>query len=362
VSALRAEFADIEFAVVPRGWKCLSSALSLATGESCTLTYFRSAALSTRLLDRVRRGRYDAVYVSSSSMIQYALELPPAIPTVVDFGDVDSEWWRIQAGNPSLLRARFYRTEATRLRLAEAAIARRAAARVAASLQAADVVRGFLPGAPAIVIPDGVDTDHFSPVLRLPASPTVAVVSPLPGEAAVEEAARFCRAVVPAVQRVLPSARFVVVSREAAPGAWRLGQIPGVEVVSAEADTRPWLHRASVAIAPVASRTAPTGVLEALATALPVVGTSAGCQGLAAPSGRAVQVEDDTEAFADRLVELLQQPTLRAELGSQGRAFVRSQCAWAGAADRVGEVIHSVVAATEAPAALPSASTTGVAR
>src|SRR5258705_218360 len=39
VSALREEFGDLEFAVVPRGWKTLASAVSLATGDSCTLAY-----------------------------------------------------------------------------------------------------------------------------------------------------------------------------------------------------------------------------------------------------------------------------------------------------------------------------------
>ena len=156
VSALRGEFADLEFAVVPRGWKCLSSAVSLAAGESGTLAYFRSAALSTRLADRARTHRFDLCCVSSSSMIPYALDLDPTIPIVVEFGDVDSQWWLTKAGSaPSSLRARFYRTEATRLRMAEAAIACRAAACVVASPAAARVVETLAPGVSVTVIPDG---------------------------------------------------------------------------------------------------------------------------------------------------------------------------------------------------------------
>jgi hypothetical protein len=156
VSALRGEFADIEFAVVPRGWKCLSSAVSLAAGESGTLAYFRSTALSTRLADRARTDRFDLCCVSSSSMIQYALDLDSTIPIVVDFGDVDSQWWLTQAGAAaSSLRARFYRTEATRLRMAEAAIARRAAACLAASPAAARVVETLAPGVSVTVIGHG---------------------------------------------------------------------------------------------------------------------------------------------------------------------------------------------------------------
>jgi hypothetical protein len=152
-STLRQEFGDIEFAVVPRGWKYLTGAISLATGDSCTLAYFRSPALSARLADRMKTGRYDLVYVSSSSMIQYALELDPAVPLLVDFGEVDSEWWRAQADLRSFPGANFYRTEAARLRTAEAAAAARASACIVASRQAGAAVARFAPWAPLTVIP-----------------------------------------------------------------------------------------------------------------------------------------------------------------------------------------------------------------
>src|SRR5207244_10656942 len=48
ISSLRSEFGDLEFTVVPRTWKSLTSAVSLMTGESCTLSYFRSEALRSR--------------------------------------------------------------------------------------------------------------------------------------------------------------------------------------------------------------------------------------------------------------------------------------------------------------------------
>jgi hypothetical protein len=152
-SRLRQEFGDIEFAVVPRGWKYLTGAISLATGDSCTLAYFRSSALSARLADRMKTGVYDLVYVSSSSMIQYALELDPSVPMLVDFGEVDSEWWRAQAEMRSFPGANFYRTEAARLRTAEAAAAARASACIVASRQASAAVAQFAPWAPLTTVP-----------------------------------------------------------------------------------------------------------------------------------------------------------------------------------------------------------------
>ncbi len=93
VSALREQFDDLEFAVVPNRWKRLWSVAHLAAGSSAEVAYFSSAALRTRIRDRLRAAPFEVAYVTSTSMIPYALDLVPAVPVVVDFGDLDSEWW-----------------------------------------------------------------------------------------------------------------------------------------------------------------------------------------------------------------------------------------------------------------------------
>jgi hypothetical protein len=166
ISALRDEFGDVEFATVPRGWKTLSTAVRLAAGESCTLAYARSAALATRLQDRVRAHGFDLVYVSSSSMIPYALELAPAPPLVLDLGELDSEAWLRQAAGRAFPRGAFFRTEAIRLRRAEELAAQRAATCIVSSGHAAGILAGFTTPVRPQVIPDGVDVHSWDVILR----------------------------------------------------------------------------------------------------------------------------------------------------------------------------------------------------
>jgi len=116
VSALREYFDDLEFAVVPNRWKRLWSVANLAAGSSAEVAYFSSAALRTRIRDRARTTPFDLAYVGSTSMIPYALDLAPAVPVVVDFGDLDSEWWQERAQRFSGVKARVYQAEASRLR------------------------------------------------------------------------------------------------------------------------------------------------------------------------------------------------------------------------------------------------------
>jgi glycosyltransferase involved in cell wall biosynthesis len=343
VSALREEFGDLEFAVVPRGWKTLAGAVSLATGDSCTLAYARSSALATRLRDRLRSESYDLIYVSSSCMIQYALEADPAVPVVIDLGDVDSRWWSRQARERSFPGANFYRTEAVRLHLAEKAIARRASRCIVSSPHAARAVE-LGDGLAPVIIRNGVDVDYFIPALRLPAAPVVLLLSPLESDRQVAAAAEFCRTVVPAVRRRLPTARFLAVGGELAPSAAGLSRLEGVEVVSAIADIRPYLHRATLGVAPLpADGELQTSILEAMCSGLPVITTTHATEGLGVQPGRDLLVEDVPAGCAARVAELLASASLRAELGGQAAAFVRANYSWDVAVGQLAQTLDSAV-------------------
>src|SRR4029434_8485359 len=119
------------------------------------------------LADRLRQTRYDLVIVSSSTMIQYALDIESSIPLLADFGVIDSEWWANQAATGAPGVSRFFRTEAARLRIAEGNAARRATRCVAATPDAAQIVGTLAPAAPVVMIRDGVDMDTTDTRLRL---------------------------------------------------------------------------------------------------------------------------------------------------------------------------------------------------
>lgn len=343
ISALREEFGDLEFAVVPRGWKTLASAVSLATGASCTLAYARSSALAARVRDRLRSESYDLIYVCSSSMIQYALEADPAVPVVVDLGDVDSRWWSRQAREHSFPGANFYRTEAARLRIAEEAIARRAARCIVSSPQAARaVVRD--DGPTPVIIRNGVDAEYFIPALRLPAAPVILFLSPPESDRQVSAAEEFCRIVVPAVRRRRPAARFLVVGGELAPSAQGLARMDGVEVASGITDIRPFLHRATLGVAPLAAQgELPVSILEAMCSGLPVISTTQAIEGLEVQPGRDLLVEDSPAGCAARVMELLASASMRAELGGHAAALVRAKYSWDVVVAQLAQTLESAV-------------------
>ena len=343
ISALRGDFGDLEFGVVPRGWKTLASAVRLAAGESCTLSYFRSEALRTRLVERLRTTPYDLLFVSSSSMIQYALEVDAGIPLAVDFGDVDSEWWMRQSARGSFPSTRFFATEAARLRMAEAAAARRAALRVASSPEAADVVKSFGAEVPTVVIPDGLDVDADVVPPRHSKIPTVVLNTSFADDAEVRNAIEFHRTVMAMVRARIPTARLLIVSKELA-ATPRLGvRLAGAELAVGVADAGPLLHRGTVAVAPLRTVSGlRRAVLEPMAATLPVVATSAVLQGLALDAGHELLVADDPIDFALKVIRLLEDESLRTTLGARGRSFVRGRYTWSHQATQLAQLIDAL--------------------
>lgn len=343
ISALRAEFGDLEFAAVPRGWKSLVSALRLATGDSCTLSYVRSEALRTRLADRLKSTPYALIFVTSSSMIRYALDIDPAIPLVVDFADLESEWWLRQAERGAFPGTRFLRTEATRLRAAEAAAASRAAACFAATDKDTATILALAPQASVTMVPNGVDVDFFGSGARPGTAPTVVVNASLEDAAEIHDVAQFCRTVLPAVRAQMPAVRFVVVGKEPLPSSWA-GALLGAEVAAPVNDPRRFFHGQAVAVAPLRSGIdVRTTVLEPMAAGVPVVGTPKACEQARAGAGRDLVVADDPLDFARQVICLLENASLRRQLAERGRRFVEANGSWDCCGARVAEVIDRVL-------------------
>jgi glycosyltransferase involved in cell wall biosynthesis len=347
VSALRQQYEDLEFAVVPNRWKRLWSVAHLAAGSSAEVAYFSSAALRTRLRDRVRTTPFDLAYVSSTSMIPYALDLAPAVPVVVDFGDLDSEWWRERSRRFSGLKARVYEAEAERLRAVEITGARHAARCVVTTPQAAKLVSSFGPSAPVTVIPEGMDLEETSSHARSGAAPTVAFNPCLERDGEARAATQFCHEVLPRVLTRMGRTKLLIGCRSLFPLARRLASLPGVEVAAPINGLRGLLRRATVAVAPrrfgVETQ---RGLLEALAVGVPVITTADALDGLPLQHGREVYVEDSPASFGERLIELLQKPMLREAMGTRGRAFIRLHHSSAAAASRLNQVIETAVNGT----------------
>src|SRR6266480_48119 len=102
----------------------------------------------------------------------------------------------------------------------------------------------------------------------------------------------------------------------------------GVRVHGFVPDTKPYLDRADISVAPLRYGGGMKGkVLEAMAAGLPVVTTSVGFQGLNAQNGEHLLVADEKEMFAQCVINLLRDQEARIRIGQAAREYTATLCA-----------------------------------
>ena len=185
------------------------------------------------------------------------------------------------------------------------------------------------------VLENGVDLDFFDP-----AAPVAALSRPLGGPLLVftgqmdyapnvQAVIQFARDVLPRVRANVPDATFAIVGRNPAPAVAALAGSPGVEIVGAVPDMRPWLAAADVVVASLRiARGVQNKVLEAMAMGRPVVASEAAFEGIDAVPGLDLLVADGAGAEAAAILSLLGDRGLAAKIGRAARARMCLRYAW----------------------------------
>lgn len=193
------------------------------------------------------------------------------------------------------------------------------------------------------VIANGVDVNHFSPPLtknsRLP--DTVVFSGKMSYHANVAAARYLVKYIWPKVRLARPNARLFIVGSRPPKDLLALSGKHGVEVTGYVADLRSYLRQAEVAVAPMVYGVGiQNKVLEAMACATPVVATGDVSRAINARDGQELYLVPPGQpaAFADRVIELLQNPKLATEMGEQGRAAVLRHYTWTEASQRLEQL------------------------
>jgi glycosyltransferase involved in cell wall biosynthesis len=152
------------------------------------------------------------------------------------------------------------------------------------------------------------------------------------------------REVLPRVIADHPQAKLTIVGSNPSRAVTRLARNPRVMVTGAVLDTRSYVRRAAIVVAPIRiARGIQNKVLEALAMGVPVVATSAAVQGVGGIADRDYVVADDAVTMAAGISNLISRDAERTALGARGRAFVESHYRWERSLDIFDEVFASVL-------------------
>ena len=185
-------------------------------------------------------------------------------------------------------------------------------------------------------VPTGVDTAFFQPSGNVERKPHNLVFTGsmdwLPNEDAIRY---FTEQIMPRIKQTIPDVTLTVVGRDPYPALLELSKRdPSVIVTGRVEDVRPYMEAASVYIVPLRiGGGTRLKIYEGMAMEKPIVSTSIGAEGLPVTNGEEIVLADTPEAFADSVINLLQDETLADEIGQRAAARVRKEFGWESVSD-----------------------------
>ncbi|MBK8976009.1 MAG: TIGR03087 family PEP-CTERM/XrtA system glycosyltransferase [Planctomycetes bacterium] len=330
IADLRGMIAEICAPRIDPRWRKVASLRGLLTGAPLTLPYFRHRTLG-RTVDRwLSQDPPDVVFLYSSSMAQYATS-HPGVRRVMHFAELDSDKWRQYADKSGPLGRWIYGREAERLLRFETAVAQTFDASLVVSEVERELFMRLIPSVEPVVVPNGVDVDHFASKGDEQREPhTIVFTGVMDYEPNVDGVLWFADTCWPRIRARHPDARFLVVGSRPIPRIRQLGERgDGIEITGWVEATPPYFDRATVAIAPLRlARGLQNKVLEAMSMGLPVVASPQAAQGLGSVGPDTLRIAADADALATEVLALLDDPAAARAIGSRAARWVREHFRW----------------------------------
>jgi len=200
-----------------------------------------------------------------------------------------------------------------------------------------------------VVVPNGVDTEAFTPFLGMTDSKDrpdskdfhkvvfVGNMEYFPNREAVRVIASSLAA---KIQSKINNVEFLIIGRVPQEFRTSLNNLTFTGVVE---NVSEFLGASDVAIAPLLHGSGTRlKILEYFSCGLPVVSTSIGIEGLEVRNGKNVLVEDNMDTFAAKVIVLLQDRMLSMKLGKAARSLVIDKYDWKKIGKQLDRVYHNM--------------------
>lgn len=326
----------------------LHGALALAAGAVSSKPFsviaHRSPAFDQRVQACLGGGAFDLVHADTLALSRFIPD-GSTMPSVVTHHNIESMLMERRADVESRpLARRYLQRECGKLRAYERAASSRYDINIVVSEDDETALNGLVPGIRTAVVPNGVDTEYFTPghQAELPALVYTGGMGMFANRDAVMH---FLTDIWPLVRARVPAARFYAVGRAPTAEVKAIAaRDPQVIVTDFVEDIRPIVRQSAVYVVPLrVGGGTRLKVLDAMAMGKALVSTSIGCEGIDVEPGRHLVVADTPEAFAGETVALMSDEGRRRALGREARALVDSRYAWPVVARSLTDAYRSAI-------------------
>lgn len=305
--------------------------------------FYYSPRMQAQIGELLTAREFDLIY-TSASMAYYVQDVD--LPKVVHSYDCVTDQYREKYLSMRNTGAKFFWwVQYLKIKRYEGNTFKKFDACIVVSTHEQKTVQSYFPNINAVVVPNGVDSEFFSPACVAEDWPSLVFVGDMAYQPNIDAMLYFCSQSYKEIRKEIPVVKLYIVGRNPPKDIQSLSSDKSIVVTGYVEDVRPYLTRASVVVAPFVSGT--TGiknkVLEAMAMAKPVVSTSMGVQGIDVSPNENALIANEPEEFARRVIELLSNAQLRQQIGNSGRKLVETGYSWEKAAKQLDEVFKQAV-------------------
>jgi sugar transferase (PEP-CTERM/EpsH1 system associated) len=379
----------------------LKSSLGLFSRKPLSLSYFYSTQLQGTIDHLLLTIDFDVIFCFSSPMAEYVFKSrllvssflklerslangspvtsdrktasslqPPATRNqklIMDFVDVDSDKWAQYSKYARFPMSWIYALESRRLADYERNVAENFDHSIFVTDSEVKIFKNRNPHINNIAaIPNGVDLDYFSQAFsqqqatrnQQPASsnqlpetishrpsaishqPIIVFTGAMDYYANIDGVVWFTKEVLPLIKKEIPNVQFYIVGSNPAKEVIELSGNNGATVTGYVPDTREYLNRATVVVVPLRiARGIQNKILEAMAMGIPVVATPQAFEGIEAQPGRDLVLGDNAEKFAESVIKLMEEVSLRKSFGDNARRIIEKNYCWTKNLEKLNTIL-----------------------
>jgi glycosyltransferase involved in cell wall biosynthesis len=195
------------------------------------------------------------------------------------------------------------------------------------------------------VLTNGVDLDYFYPNIECERDvETILFSGKMSYHANISMVKYLVADIMPRIWKTRPTARLCIVGKDPPSEIKELQRNPLVTVTGTVADIRPFLWRATVSVVPLLYGAGiQNKILEAMATATPVVTTSSALSALHVQDGRELLVADNPEGFSQAVIRLIEDRNLQHKIGDAGAVYTRVHHHWTFVSNQLVDVYQQTL-------------------
>lgn len=315
----------------------------LSTPVPSSMGYFHSSRLKRMIRNELEKNDYDLIIVHCSSVAQY-IPADTGIPSILDFGDMDSHKWLDYSRFKSFPLSLGYRLEGSKLLREEKRLSRKFTTSTCTTRAELETLQSYESAVATDWFPNGVDADYFTPS-KQPYDPNgicfIGRMDYYPNQQAMLS---FCENILPMIRAQRPSVHLTIVGAEPSKEILKLQEKEYITVTGTVPDVRDYVRSAALTVAPLSiARGTQNKILESMGMGVPVVCTNTAAGGVDAIPEEHFLTATDSQEFAMQTLRILDSTKERERLSAAARSRVLTNHSWPSSMQKLDGIIRDTL-------------------